>query len=264
MAGGFQLLLNHIFALMTVLIEVQILSGFASPVRYAIIFLHGSGDTGSGFQDWIVQTDATFLNRLSRQGFSFQFPTASARPYSLAGGAVSSVWHDRKELSPFGVEDTDGLISSIAKIDDDVESIIQSGIDAKNVFIFGMSMGGHLALQMSVHSKFRGDIGGIVALSCFIGASSQAWDLLQTRLDEGARIPPIRMFHGGADSMVRSDWGEATAHRLQSLGLDVSFTIERGLGHSICDSELRETEEWIAARLQRSVTEGASPSSCAV
>jgi phospholipase/carboxylesterase len=72
----------------------------------AIIFLHGSGDTGEGAKEWVTAATGG--------GFTFPntrivFPTAPMRKYSLLGPhGVQRVWFDRKFLDPTGPEDVEG------------------------------------------------------------------------------------------------------------------------------------------------------------
>ena len=56
-----------------------------------VIFLHGSGDTGPGIAAWV----SGLASHLLPDDWGMVFPSATRRPYSLAGGAYTSVWHNR-------------------------------------------------------------------------------------------------------------------------------------------------------------------------
>ena len=80
-----------------------------------MIFLHGSGDTGPGVREWLESASAgKFCRRLAELGLGpGVFPTAPARPYTLAGGTPSRVWFDREELFPSSRQDRAGVLQSL-------------------------------------------------------------------------------------------------------------------------------------------------------
>ena len=53
-------------------------------------------------------------------------------------------------------------------------------------------MGGHLALQMLLHSRHRFALAGIIGLSCFLSDSSLLWADLAACADNGtlSALPP--------------------------------------------------------------------------
>jgi len=70
----------------------------AQPVRAALLFLHGSGDSGAGVQAWLQYASTgcgDFEKSMAEQGIAVVFPSAPPRPYSMLGGANSTVWFDR-------------------------------------------------------------------------------------------------------------------------------------------------------------------------
>ena len=83
----------------------------------AVVFLHGSGDTGAGAQAWAAHVwegpHGDFETTLGlTANAKVVFPTAAARPYSLMGGAPSTVWFDRGSLQWEAAEDVDGIMKS--------------------------------------------------------------------------------------------------------------------------------------------------------
>jgi predicted esterase len=237
------------------------MSGFStvttSPSSPAgIVFLHGSGDSGSGFRMWIAGTHRTFFDSLSNKGVAqFSFPSAPERRYSLFGGEMANVWHDRKDLALTCPEDTEGVLQSVALVDQEIDRFLSQGVHPRRIFIFGLSMGGHLALQCMCYSKHRANLAGVVALSCFLSTSSPAWSLLaeQVKAEGGAKskaIPPLCMMHGEADAMVPCKWGEVTSVRLAGeVGMRVKFQTIPALGHDLSESELQTALDWIDAEL---------------
>lgn len=222
-----------------------------TPFKGGIVFLHGSGDTGEGLLSWINGTHETFLKSLAEKGFEVSFPSATPRRYSLFGGEIANVWHDRTDLAITCNEDTEGVLKSMLVVDREIEGFIARGVPAEHVFVFGLSMGGHLALQTMCHSKYRGQLAGVVGLSCFLSTTSPAWDILQGIIKEskggsGVATPPVCMMHGQADAMVPCQWGEVTSNRLKDIGMSVQFGIIPRLGHDLAHSELQHVLDWIS------------------
>ncbi|CAN0592844.1 unnamed protein product, partial [Laminaria digitata] len=87
-------------------------------LRGAVIFLHGSGDTGRGVRQWLESASGgTFERSLGELGLApVLFPTAPETPYTLAGGMPSSVWFDRQRLSPGSPQDRAGVLRSLRQV----------------------------------------------------------------------------------------------------------------------------------------------------
>lgn len=221
-------------------------------LRGGIVFLHGSGDCGVGFKEWLNDTDDGFLQTLSDMGFITLFPSAPRRPYSLSGGCISYVWHDRTDLDINGAEDTSGVQEAVTLVDDCIETLLSSGVPLGSVFIYGLSMGGHVALQSVLYSKYASGIAGIVGLSCFISQKSPFWESIEKDSSSERRVPPLLMMHGTSDDMVSHEWGDRTSSRLKGVnGLNVVFKSVEGLGHDLSPSELSETLDWIEGILSQ-------------
>ena len=212
-----------------------------------IVFLHGSGDSGNGFRDWLTHTDSSFLDILSENGYIFRFPSATLRPYSLNGGHHLHVWHDRTELTLASEEDTQGIDACIKTVVDScIDTLVRDGAPVSRIYIIGMSMGGHVALQSLLYSKYSNDIAGVVGLSCFISSLSPFWKDMATQQSRGRRIPPLLMMHGTDDWMVSSDWGIATSSRMRDeLNAQITFEAIENLAHDMCSSELQKILSWM-------------------
>lgn len=83
--------------------------------RGAVVFLHGSGDTGPGVREWLESASGgKFRQRIAELGLGTAvFPTAPVRRYTLAGGMPSTVWFDREDLSPSSLQDRAGVFQSL-------------------------------------------------------------------------------------------------------------------------------------------------------
>lgn len=213
---------------------------------FGLILLHGSGDSGLHFYQWI-SCFPSFKSKLGSKQFKYRYPSARPIPYTLAGRIIHSVWHDRLALSPDAPEDTEGVLSSIVLIDAEIDEFIKEGIPVERIFVLGMSMGGHMALQMAVRSKHAKSLAGVVALSCFLSTTSPAWDIYSARRGAGLRIPPICIVHGDSDRTVSPRCGRDTAERLAAIldSENVKFSVIPRLEHDMNDKEIDCIADWV-------------------
>ena len=83
----------------------------------------GSGDSGRGVSDWL---DSLNLRSRLEPSTALIFPSARPRPYSMYGGEVSSVWHDRRDLNISAWEDSQGIEAMTASLDSFISEICQA------------------------------------------------------------------------------------------------------------------------------------------
>ena len=205
------------------------------------VFLHGSGDTGDGIRQWAKSVAPELL---TDERIRFVFPSAPLRPYSLFGGAPSTVWFDRDELHPRAKEDLTGLHQSIAIVHQHVDELCASGIQEKNIFIVGFSQGGCLALHAGLR---RPTIGGVFCMSSFLASGSSAYDYAKQVSSSGAPAGWMVLTHGLHDLMVSSQWGEETASILTKCGVTSMFESHAGQ-HELTSAGLQLMHKWIIKR----------------
>ena len=110
------------------------------PTGGAVIFLHGSGDTGPGVRGWLSQLG--FVRAFEGAGMSVETPSATPRPYKLAGGRVMSIWYDRNGLPPSAKEHLESVEASCEELEGIVNKLVASGTPARRIVLGGFSMGG--------------------------------------------------------------------------------------------------------------------------
>ncbi|XP_030763560.1 lysophospholipase-like protein 1 [Sitophilus oryzae] len=199
----------------------------------SVIFLHGSGDTGQGFLNWIKFLIGDFAS----PHINFYFPTAPLRPYTPLGGELSYVWFDRYNITPEVPEHIETLTDIGSSIKTLVNDIVQSGVPLHRIIIGGFSMGGALAL----HSAFRFNPGfaGVFALSSFLNKNSAVYSELK------AENTPLYMAHGEKDTMVPITWGQKTFEELTKLNVKGEFVPLVYTLHELKKSELEGLFKWI-------------------
>jgi len=212
----------------------------------AVVFLHGSGDTGDGIRQYLnFIAGGKFPRVCSEQGVALLTPTAKPRPYQLAGGQMSSVWFDRYELEPTSREHTESIVDSCESLDSTIDSLVAEGIPAERIAVGGFSMGGGISLQLAFRSRHK--IGAVFALSSFMNEGAAAYDQLQS--NASLPRPPMFIRHGAADDFILPRWGQATAQRLTALGVDVDFATVPHLRHELADSEIDDLCAWLFPKI---------------
>ncbi|KAM3573552.1 hypothetical protein VYU27_004462 [Nannochloropsis oceanica] len=177
----------------------------------ALIFLHGSGDEGANMEYVLRATG--FTQRMKTLGLSVHCPTALPRPYSFAGGAVSTVWFDRTNLHISAPEDKAGMDASFAVLSDLMEKLeTEHGVPSSHIYLGGFSMGGGMAL--AALTRQMKPLAGVFAIGSFLAADS---DVYKQQQQQRWRLPRLLLAHGQADMVVPYSWGEATAKKLYAL-----------------------------------------------
>lgn len=223
----------------------------------ALIFLHGSGDSGPGIRQWLSHASGgAFEDNLRAAGVQLFCPSAPARPYTLAGGNPQTVWFDRKTMAYEVPEDVDGVKISVEQIDSQVDELLTSGIPLERIAVAGMSMGGCLALHVGLGvGRHACKLGAVACLSAFLPKDSALDTVASARAVSGFEAgdtvpvggPPLFMAHGAVDQMVSPSWAQATRTRLEAIGLQTpaDVVVFEGLGHDMCRSELLQLANFI-------------------
>ena len=236
-------------------------------VRASVVLLHGLGDSGEGWTG-----GAQMLASLLPFGVEIVLPTAATIPVTLNGGMPMPAWYDLKGLGSSrdmetcdGIDDSaaivDGLIKWSAKpraaprdghelcdVDESRGSDNDSGdtsTAALPVVLAGFSQGGALSLYTGLRTP---SLAGII---CMSGYLPRPGDFTNFPKSGAKRPPPVRMFHGKADEMVRHEWGLQTEAKLRELGVrDLTLTSYDTLGHSVDMEELNDVAKAIEGMLQ--------------
>lgn len=209
----------------------------------SVIFLHGSGDTGSGVLEWV----RFVLGRnLEYPHIKVIYPTAPLQKYTPMDGEMSHVWFDRKSINIAASEHKRSMSQCYDLINELIEKEVSSGIPLNRIIVGGFSMGGALALHTGYHLK--PEIAGVFAHSAFLNRESVVYESLQNRSDE-TPLPELRMFHGERDTLVPKVWGEETFKNLQNLGVKGTFHSLKNTLHELKTASIADMEKWIKEKL---------------
>lgn len=198
-----------------------------------IIWLHGLGDSGFGHEP--IAQEMSLPDSL---GVSFIFPHAKEIPVTVNGGMTMPAWYDILEMDIGRKIDEHGLEESSQQISALIQQEISKGIAPENILIAGFSQGGAVALHTAL--KFPVKLGGIIAMSTYLGAPS----VLQTSTSHINASIPIYWGHGTHDPVVPLALAKESMQTLNNNGYTVSYS-EYPMEHSIHPSEIQDIKQWI-------------------
>mmetsp|Transcript_25870 Transcript_25870/g.63676 ORF Transcript_25870/g.63676 Transcript_25870/m.63676 type:complete len:309 (-) Transcript_25870:116-1042(-) len=203
------------------------------------IFLHGLGDTGHGWADVAQQ--------MPFEGVKWIFPTAPTIPVTLNGGMAMTGWYDINDLSIERiVDDREMTLASAAYVASLVDDAIAQGVPAERIIVGGFSQGGVVALTVMLRSPVK--LGGCAALSTYLALR----DDYPAALGPHALDTPLFLAHGTADQVLRYEYGQLTASKLDTMGMkNVDFRTYPGMGHSACQEEFQHLASFISSRLEQ-------------
>ncbi|XP_057670907.1 lysophospholipase-like protein 1 [Diorhabda carinulata] len=210
----------------------------------AVIFLHGSGDTGQGLLEWVK----FLVGDISLPHIKFYFPTAPLRPYTPLNGQLSNVWFDRYNITPDVPEHEETLHSIGKEMNNFITKITnENQITTSRIIIGGFSMGGALALHAAY--SYSPGLAGVFTLSSFLNNNSILYK------EPKYLKSPLFMCHGERDTMVPISWGKKTFEELTKLGISAEFHPIKNTLHELKKNEILQLLEWIQKILPEGVQE---------
>eukprot|EP01065_Artemidia_motanka_P017405 TRINITY_DN20867_c0_g1_i1.p2 TRINITY_DN20867_c0_g1~~TRINITY_DN20867_c0_g1_i1.p2 ORF type:complete len:265 (+),score=85.21 TRINITY_DN20867_c0_g1_i1:77-871(+) len=210
-----------------------VIGGGAEPTA-AVVFMHGLGDTGHGWEQ-----PARMLSRVMPH-VRFVLPSAPVQPVTLNGGMPMPSWYDIHGLTSRAAERCDGIDQSAQRIRALLSSI---DVPLSKVVLAGFSQGGALALHVSL--RMDGRLAGVASLSGYLPLPES----LQPEDVRMAKDTPLLLCHGDADAVVRPEWARVSRDKLEGLGLKPSYHEYPGMGHELGADEFHLLSRWLADRL---------------
>lgn len=209
-----------------------------------VIFLHGSGDTGSNLAEWV-----RFLlgHDMEFEHIKIIYPTAPVQSYTPLSGELSNVWFDRRSISVKAPENRKSLSKIYETINNLIQNEVDLGIAPSRIIVGGFSMGGALALHTGYH--LRNDLGGVFACSSFLNRDSIVYESLGQRLASDSNFSELRMYHGARDTLVPLDWGKETYEKLSKLGVNGNFTTLDNALHELKKQQILDIRDWILKKV---------------
>ena len=163
------------------------------------MFLHGAGERGS---DGLLQTDVGIPHAIRKD--PGRFPCVVAMPQCPAGSA----WKDRLDI----VDET------IAR------SLADYNVDKHRIYLTGLSMGGYGTWAYGARHP---EMFAALIPICGGGQTTDAPALAKV---------PIRVFHGGVDSVVNPSASRAMVEAVKNAGGNIEYTEYPDLNHNSWDA----------------------------
>ncbi len=185
-----------------------------------VIFLHGLGDSGEGWED------GAELWQTKLPHVKFILPTASIQPVTLNRGMKMTSWHDIKSLEAIDSSAFTGIDASRAYIDSVIADEIKSGTAPNRIILGGFSQGGAMTLYTGLQSSHK--LAGLICLSGYLPYSGS--DFASKIAAGGNGTTPVFIGHGEADPVVNPKAGAKAAETLKAANVPVRLSLSTG-GH---------------------------------
>ncbi|KAF9965428.1 hypothetical protein BGZ70_004860 [Mortierella alpina] len=204
-----------------------------------VIFMHGLGDTGNGWQ--VSQAPVGDDLQRNLPHVEFVFPNAPSQPVTLNNGMKMPSWYDIKSLSSLGHDqDEKGMLESRQQLMQIVrEQVEVKGIPANRIVIGGFSQGCVMGLLTSLTAEYK--FAGLVALSGYLPLHHK----IMAMVSDANRKTPIFWGHGDADQVVRYDYGVESVELLKKNKFDVRFNTYRNMGHGSSYQEVEDLRAFL-------------------
>ncbi|ODV74994.1 palmitoyl-(protein) hydrolase CYBJADRAFT_125136 [Cyberlindnera jadinii NRRL Y-1542] len=208
------------------------------PATASVIFFHGLGDSGAGWQ---------FLSDMARRSSDFDhvrfiFPNAPVTPVTVNSGIPMPSWFDIQRFGEWtNNDDVEGYLKSIETVGKYIDEEIAYGIKPERIIVGGFSQGGGLALGTAALSDKK--VGAIIALS---PATPFFSHLKENKVDVN-KYTPVFHGHGTADPVIPIGAGKAISDLFKNhLGFEnYDFNTYPGLQHSADPDEIESVLQLI-------------------
>lgn len=207
------------------------------PVRAAVVWLHGLGDSGHGFAPIVPE-----LRLPADAGIRFLFPHAPERPVTVNGGMRMRAWYDIKTMDLSNRADEAGVHESAAAVQQLLDKLIADGLNSEQIVLAGFSQGGVIALHLLARLPYK--LAGVMALSTYMCAPEK----LAQEATTVNKATPVFIGHGSQDPVVPMAAGQQAFHALKNLGFNVSWQDYR-MQHSVCAQEVADISSFLQRRL---------------
>lgn len=207
------------------------------PVKAAVIWLHGLGDSGHGFAPIVPE-----LRIPSDAGIRFLFPHAPEQPVTVNGGMRMRAWYDIKTMDLTNRADEAGVRESATAVQQLLDKLITEGLDSERIVLAGFSQGGVIALHLLARLPYK--IAGVMALSTYMCVP----DKLAAEANHTNKTTPVFMGHGSQDPVVPIAAGQQAFHALKNQGFQVKWHDYR-MEHSVCAQEVADISSFLQRRL---------------
>eukprot|EP00915_Cephaloidophora_sp_WS-2016_P008038 GHVH01011114.1.p1 GENE.GHVH01011114.1~~GHVH01011114.1.p1 ORF type:complete len:249 (+),score=36.86 GHVH01011114.1:59-805(+) len=208
-----------------------------------IIFMHGLGDTASGWNDlpkYFQSAPKSDMNLM--KSIKFILPTAPTQSVTLNMGMSMPSWFDLFGLEESSPTDHKGLTESSERLERIVshERVNNPNLKDTDIMVGGFSQGGAVAYYYTWNTTRK--LAGLITLSTWFPDPEYA-------PTANTHLSALKAFHGHgkADEVVHYRWGAATVEIMKRAGVDVTFKGYENMGHSGCATEFQDIVEYVSS-----------------
>ena len=197
--------------------------------RGCLIWLHGIGDRGYGFQWLRRELSAKEQDHVAHR-VKIVLPDAPERVLKAASGSRKRAWFDlaKMPVTPEEPSDPDGLDEAISSVLELVEAQIADGLPAERIVLGGFSQGAALAAWAAARCPHK--LGGVVLWSGYCPRAAELATKL--RASPNGKGVPFVWAHGDQDSKILPACGDQLAEALKAAGVSLkSRSSYAGPGH---------------------------------
>mmetsp|Transcript_30727 Transcript_30727/g.34501 ORF Transcript_30727/g.34501 Transcript_30727/m.34501 type:complete len:312 (+) Transcript_30727:116-1051(+) len=230
----------------------------SSKYRGALIFLHGLGDSPSGWSN-LEHSLCKIKPRLDPTQIKYVFPPAPTQSLTINGGARMPGWFDLYDW-PIGVGSKDdrlGLMKSIQQIQKEVKKLNdEDNIPSNKIVIGGFSQGGAVALLTCYHKEEDQDqvqhkYAGCVGLSAWLTLPKEVVDSSSSSSSSSNDVRteiPLFWGHGTYDDKVLFEQQQFGIEKLTNefgLPYNLITSTQYPMGHESCQKETINLAEFL-------------------
>ncbi|KAJ7693823.1 Phospholipase/carboxylesterase/thioesterase [Mycena rosella] len=215
-----------------------------------VIFVHGLGDTGSG---WKPVAD---MFKTSLPHVKWVLPHSPSMAVTANGGMVMPSWFDILSFGFDSEEDQPGMLKTAHSLNQLITAEVDAGIPAHRIVLGGFSQGGAMSLLTGLTAERK--LAGLAILSGWLPLRAS----IKSMASEHATKLPIFWGHGAADPLVKFELARASVDFLtKNIGITeapstgdkgLSFNAYPGVGHSTNEQELSDVKAWLTKVLPES------------
>ncbi|KAL0078123.1 Phospholipase/carboxylesterase/thioesterase [Phycomyces blakesleeanus] len=192
-----------------------------------VVWIHGLGTSSASWSSFVEQLSEQFPH------VKWILPNAPSIPVTFQGGQRTTAWFDIRELGLKLTtnEDRDGILDSLAKINQIIKDEVDRGIPSNRIAVGGFSQGGVLSLLTALTSEYK--LAAIFGCSGWIPIA----DTLKNLLSGANKETPIQMYHGDADYDILLEVEQNSFDFIKQLGYNVQLKVFPGMNHSFSPEE---------------------------
>ncbi|KAG9050061.1 hypothetical protein FS837_007814 [Tulasnella sp. UAMH 9824] len=206
-----------------------------------VIFLHGLGDSGDGWEPVAETLAPKFPNT------KWILPHAPSTPVTINGGMRMPSWFDIMSLDGFDEEDEPGILKASRSVNELITNEVDAGISSNKIVLGGFSQGCALALATGLTTERK--LGGLLALSGWLPLRNK----MKAMMSDHARNLPIFWGHGRRDQVVHYEFGVQSVNWLKdTLKIKAVTFNSYNMEHSSHPQEIQDLAVWLDNLLKKS------------